>query len=332
MSDGTLLTALYETGLRPMRDRPLPAMPANLYAYVCRVSGRQQVWLCLLTLLVFPLTLAPLELQRRIVDGAVEGSSLDTLLVLGGLYFGVVLVHGGLKYIRNLYVDRVREGVTRLLRLRMADSETFGVEAEDGTKQSIITAEAEKVGGFVSESIAFPFLQAGIVASVMGYMLVVEPLMAAVALGFFFPSLIAVFAFQPVLDRLSGHKIGALRTLAQGVLAGASAGDGRAEDGEPERCVERIYGLGMRFAVVKHAMKFINNFFGHLGPLGVLMVGGWLVLEGRTEIGTVVAFLSGFERMTDPARELLGFYRRLSLMRVQYRLVRQTGDSAEPAG
>lgn len=328
MSVSTLLTALYGTGLQPIRDRPLPRMPTRLYAYVWKVSGRQQIWLCVLTVLLFPLTLAPLELQRRIVDGAVGGSGIGALLMLGGLYFGVVLVQGGLKYIRNVHVDRVREGVTRLLRLRMAESETFHVEAEDGTKQSIITSEAEKVGGFVSESIAFPLLQMGIVTSVAGYMLVMEPAMAAVALGFFIPSLIVVFVFQPVLNRLSGDKIGSVRTLAQEVLAGGASDEDRVGYAKLERCIERIYGLGMRFAVVKHAMKFINNFFGRLGPLGVLMVGGWLVLEGRTEIGTVVAFLSGFERMTDPARELLGFYRRLSLMRVQYRLVRQTGGAA----
>ncbi|MBT6117994.1 MAG: hypothetical protein HOH66_09015, partial [Rhodospirillaceae bacterium] len=200
MSVSTLLTGLYGTGLQPMRDRPLPKMPGRLYAYVWKVSGRQQVWLCLLTLLLFPLTLAPLELQRRIVDGAVDGVRMGDLLFLGGLYFGVVLVQGCLKYIRNVHVDRVREGVTRLLRLRMAQSKMFHVEADDGTKQSIITAEAEKIGGFVSESIAFPFLQAGIVVSVAGYMLVVESLMAVVALGFFLPFLIAVFVIQPVLD------------------------------------------------------------------------------------------------------------------------------------
>ena len=30
---------------------------------------------------------------------------------------------------------------------------------------------------------------------------------------------------------------------------------------------------------------------------------------------------TGYERMTSPVRDLLNFYRRLSMMRVQYRLV-----------
>jgi hypothetical protein len=35
----------------------------------------------------------------------------------------------------------------------------------------------------------------------------------------------------------------------------------------------------------------------------------------------VVAFLSGFERIIDPARELLNFYRRLAQARVQFGLL-----------
>jgi hypothetical protein len=31
--------------------------------------------------------------------------------------------------------------------------------------------------------------------------------------------------------------------------------------------------------------------------------------------------MSGYDRMTSPVRDLLNFYRRLSMMRVQYRLV-----------
>ena len=53
----------------------------------------------------------------------------------------------------------------------------------------------------------------------------------------------------------------------------------------------------------------------------MLVLGGWLVIHGQTELGVVVAFISGFEKIMDPARELLNFYRRMAQMRVQYRLI-----------
>jgi ABC-type bacteriocin/lantibiotic exporter with double-glycine peptidase domain len=64
-----------------------------------------------------------------------------------------------------------------------------------------------------------------------------------------------------------------------------------------------------------------DNRLGQLGTLAVLLVGGWLVIVGEGTIGTVVAFPSGFARMTDPARELSNFDRRLTRARVQFGLL-----------
>ncbi|MDN3722515.1 hypothetical protein QW131_32930 [Roseibium salinum] len=119
-------------------------MPKSLYAYVGKVSARQQLRLCLLTVLVFPLTLVPLELQRRIVNGAIEGQNMDLLVRLGALYLAVVTVQGILKFVRNFYLDRVAEGVTRLLRKRIAHSDGFNSDPDEGTRQAIMSAEAEK--------------------------------------------------------------------------------------------------------------------------------------------------------------------------------------------
>ena len=113
MSDPSLSPEIYRAALPSVRDRPLPDMPGTLYGYVWKVSTRQQVRLCLLSLLVFPLTLAPLELQRRIVDGAIEGGDLQLLLLLGGVYLAAILCLAALKYVRNTYANRVGEGVVR---------------------------------------------------------------------------------------------------------------------------------------------------------------------------------------------------------------------------
>ena len=327
MTDSSLLADLYDATMPPVRDRPLKTMPKSLFAYVLRVSGKQQVRLCLLTVLIFPLTLVPLELQRRIVDDAVAGADFDVLMWLGGLYFAVVLVQASLKYLRNIYLNRVAEGVSRILRLRIAHPESFGTNPDEGTKQAIISSEAENVGGFVAESISFPLLQVGIVVSVASYMLIVQPIIAVIAIGFLVPSVFVVTLTQPILNRLSKRKITVARELGECVV---NNGDEKAdEQTDPDGLIERIYQLRLRFANIKHAAKELNNLIGHMGPLSILMVGGWLVIQGQGEVGTIVAFISGYERMTGPARELLNYYRRLSMMHVQYRLVQEAGQASE---
>jgi ABC-type bacteriocin/lantibiotic exporter with double-glycine peptidase domain len=293
-------------------------MSPSLYRYVLEVSGRQQVRLGLLTLAIFPLSLAPLELQRRIVNYAVAHSAVELLLAFGALYLAVLLLQGGLKFLRDVYMYKIAEGVTRLLRSKFIHGRLeSGIDR--GTKQAIISAESEKVGGFVAESISLPMLQSGTVVSIAAYMLVIEPQIAMVAIVFLIPSVVVVGFAQPILNRLSRSKITIVRALSDAVLS-----DGRRDPApgmEPDALVERIYDLRLRFAKLKIATKSFNQLITGLGLLGILLVGGWLAIQGRTEIGIIVAFMSGYERMTGPARDLLNFYRRLSMMRVQYRLV-----------
>ena len=310
---------LYRSVLPSIRGRPSGTMPMSLYGYVLRVSGKQQARLGLLTLLVFPLASLPLELQRQIVDRAVIGADAEPLLLLGGSYLAVLLVQCGLKLLREMYLYRIAEGVTRLLRKRFVGLELADATIDAGTKQAILSSESEKIGGFVAESISLPLLQAGTVVSIATYMLIVQPLIAAVAIAFLAPSIIVISLAQPLLNKLTGKKIVVVRALGEFVLKNGTDGPERPVDAES--LIERIYALRLRFALIKNATKAFHTLISHLGLLGILLAGGWLAIQGETEIGTIVAFMSGYERMTAPARDLLNFYRRLSLMRMQYKLV-----------
>ncbi len=321
MSSSSIVADVYSMALPSVQGEPLQKMPRHLYTYVCKISWSQQLRLCLLTVFVFPLSLAPLELQRRIVDDAIANGLTGLLITFGALYLAALLLHGGLKYARNVYQNRVAEGVIRLLRRRIVHHDSFGAESDSGTKQSIIAAEAEKVGAFVGESISFPLLQAGVVLSIAGYMLIIEPLVAAIAIAFFVPSLIIVPFLQQKVNTLAEKRTTKTRTLGEKLIE-----DEEIDADNADGLIETIYGLRLRIFYLKYFMKFLNNLIGHLGPLSVLMVGGWLVIQGETEIGTIVAFISGYERMINPARDLLNFYRRLSAMRVQYRLVREAAS------
>ena len=142
----------------------------------------------------------PLELQRRIVNYAVAHSAVELLLAYGGLYLAVLLLQGGLKFLRDVYMYRIAEGVTRLLRRKFVGRGPLGSGVEQGTKQAIISAKSEKVGGFVAEGLSLPMLQAGTVLSIAAYMLAIEPLDAMVAIVFLIPSVDVVGFAQPVLN------------------------------------------------------------------------------------------------------------------------------------
>ncbi|MDA0218675.1 MAG: ABC transporter ATP-binding protein [Proteobacteria bacterium] len=306
---GVVDATLPSAGVRPPRR-----FPATLYRYVWRVSRPQQIRLILLTLLVLPLSMAPLELQRRIVDDAVMNEHLGLLVQLCGVYLAVALGTVALKFARSVYEGRISESVIRSLRQALShhDFKADG-NGHGGSAVSMVASEAEQIGAFVGESLSFPLLQAGTLVAVMGYMLVVEPLIALFAFALFLPSLLITPWIQRRLNDLVGRRTVVLRELGDLIAAeGETHGESR---------IREIYRVRMRILVLKYLVKLVNNLVGHLGPIGVLLFGGWMVIEGRTELGVVVAFISGFEKIMDPARELLNFYRRMAQMRVQYRLI-----------
>jgi hypothetical protein len=89
----------------------------DLYRYVWRTTGRSQILLSILAAGVFLLELAPLELQRRIVNSAVEQEAYQLIALLCGLYLIVVLAQGSLKLTLNVYRGSVIETVSKRFRL-----------------------------------------------------------------------------------------------------------------------------------------------------------------------------------------------------------------------
>ena len=51
-------------------------MPTGIFRYVWQTTGRHQLWLAALSTVLFILTMGPLELQRRIVNSALESGEI----------------------------------------------------------------------------------------------------------------------------------------------------------------------------------------------------------------------------------------------------------------
>lgn len=295
-----------------------------LYGFIWRISSRQQVRLVFLAFLIFPLSMIPLELQRRIVDDALTDRNVNLLFMLGAAYLGVLLLHSALKYLYSVYQASVGEGAIRCLRLGV-NARLEGNRRASGSNVSVATAESEQVGGFVGEALSEPLLQGGILLTILCYMLWLEPVMAIVATVSVIPSVIVTPLVQQRINRLISRRIETIRNLSGRIVEPDNDNDGRCDT-----LVRKVYRVRIRIFLLKFLLKGINNLLAALGPLGILLVGGWLVIQGDTGLGVVVAFLSGFERLTSPVRELLNFYRRVSQVIVQYELVGQVLGRRRP--
>ena len=103
-------------------DARLAAAPLRgLFRFIRSTTGRHQVALSILTVVVFLLELAPLEIQRRVVNDLVDKRDWQLIVLLCGAYAGLALFHGALKLGLNVYRGWVGEGATRRLRRPSSD-------------------------------------------------------------------------------------------------------------------------------------------------------------------------------------------------------------------
>src|SRR5437016_123466 len=132
-----------------------------LYRYVWRTSRSKQIAICLLTMVLAPLSTVPLELQRRIVDYALGERNLGLLALLGAAYFAVICLQGALKYLLNMIKGTAVETIARDIRLkvvkkarsmRLPGTHTV-IDLNTSTIVSMLAAETEDVSGFGGDAL-----------------------------------------------------------------------------------------------------------------------------------------------------------------------------------
>ena len=317
-------------------DSSRAALPQQLFRYVAADSWPHQIPLVALTVAAFLLEVVPLELQRRIVNDAVKDRQYRAILALCAVYAGAVIVQGGTKLGMNIYRGWISERANRNLRRQVCaalDGGPLGGGEADaqGTAVSMVVAEVDPVGGFIGISVSEPLLQVGVLVTVLAYIVHLDVWMAAAALALFVPQLVFVPLMQRAMNRRTGLRVWTLRQIGGGIIAHRASAGGAAGsccETPPAGCaaadearIDRVFRLNMDILKIKFAMNFLMNLCSHLQVVAALLIGGWLVLNDRIEVGAVVAFISGVGRLNDPWGDLVNYFREASLTLVKYRLV-----------
>jgi hypothetical protein len=105
-----------------VRSRKEDARPRRLSGFISMMGRGHQALLVLLSVFLFVVGILPLEVQRRIVNGATQGATLNTILVLVLTYLALVLSEAGIKLVLNVYRGWIGEVSIRWLRMAVIDA------------------------------------------------------------------------------------------------------------------------------------------------------------------------------------------------------------------
>ncbi|UOA28757.1 ABC transporter transmembrane domain-containing protein [Pseudosulfitobacter sp. DSM 107133] len=320
-------------------------MERTLFSFIWKYSKREQVLLLLVTLVTFPFLYATLELPKRIINDAIGADSdvitylgvdmpqVVFLLVLCGIYLVAVLVHGLLKMRLNTMKGIVSERMLRRLRYTliarmMRFPRSYFRTTSQGELVSMVTSEAEPMGGLMGDALAQPVFQAG-------QMLIIVVFLFAQSIWFGLAG-IALIPLQawliPMLQRqinvLNKARIVEVRALSSEIgESAAGVTDLRTNGGWRYRLAQftdrlgRLFDIRYRIYQKKFFMKFLNNFITQLTPFFFYSVGGYLAINGQISVGALVAALAAYKDLSSPWKELLTYYNQVQDMSVRWDVV-----------
>ena len=303
-----------------MEKADIPVVKRSLFSWVFAGNVKLQISLLLIIVVMVAARVLPLEMQKRIVNEAINLRDIDLLFLYCGIYLVAVIFFSALKYLTNVIqtlitqrtIARMRKGLFHhILTLPLS----FFRNTQPGSVVNSLVSELTMPGNFAGMAVTAPITNVLTLLAFAVYLFVLNPLLAAVSLSIYPIVVFLVPVLQKGVNRANKKRVDAARTLSSRIAESMSGiheihGNGayRIENKKYDSLVDRLLKIRIVWSLYRFAVKTSNSFFVSLGPFIVFILGGYLTIKGQLELGALVAFLSAQEKLYDPWKELIEFY------------------------
>ena len=334
----------------PLRPKlPEKIYQRSLFSWVLTSNLKLQVLLMAVILVTVAVRVFPLEMQKKIINEAIGGQKLNLLLLYCGYYLLAVVSASGLKFLINALqavigqqslADMRKKLYAHILTLPIG----FFRTASPGMIVSALVTEMANAGDFIGQAIAVPVTNILTLLAFAGYLFHLNALLAGLSMILYPLALVFVPMMQRRSNAANRERVDTGRTMSTMIgetVAGVHEIHGNAsfrhENNRFGAITDRQYATRLRWNLWKFAIKNSNNFFQSLGPFVLFLVGGWLAINGRLDLGALVAFLSANEKLYDPWKEFMEFYQNwqdahVGYTRVMEYFAQDCQFALEPAG
>ena len=320
-------------------------MDSTIFTFIWKHSKREQLFLLALTLVTFPILYITLELPKRIINDAigagpsamfifgVQVTQIELLLSLCFSYLVAVFIHGLLKMKLNTMKGVTAERLLRRFRYQLIGRmlrfpRNYFRSTSQGELVSMVTSEAEPMGGLMGDMVAQPVFQLGQMLIIVTFLF-----LQSVWFGLAGIALIPLQAWlipqlQRQINLLNKERIKEVRAFSSEIgESAAGISDLRTNGGLRYRLAQfterlgRIFEIRFKIYQKKFFMKFLNNFITQLTPFFFYLVGGFLAINGDITVGALVAALAAYKDLSSPWKELLAYYNQTQDMALRWDIV-----------
>jgi ABC-type multidrug transport system fused ATPase/permease subunit len=281
----------------------------------------------------------PLEMQKRIVNEAIRFGELEMLYRYCLLYLAAVVLAVGLKYLINVLQNLIGETVLSDMRKELYHHIltlplSFFRKTQPGLVVSSLVTELATAGNFVGMSIAVPVTSVLTLLAFAGYLFWLNPLLAVISLSIYPLVLFLVPMVQRRANLANKERVDVTRTMSgkigeaiTGIHEIHGNGSYRIENRKYDKMVDSLRKVRITWNLYKYGVKVLNNFFNNLSPFLIFIVGGFLAIKGRLDLGALVAFISAQEKLYEPWKELIEFYQVYQDATVRYKRTMEYFDT-----
>ena len=314
-----------------MEKAKTPIYKRSLFSWVFSGNIKLQVLLLIIVIVTVFARVLPLEMQKRIVNEAINLRKIDLLFMYCGIYLASVVLASGLKFLINVLQSvlgqqaaaSMRKGLYHhILTLPL----NFFRRTQPGMVVTSLVTELATAGDFIGMAVAIPVTSVLTLVAFAGYLFWLNPMLAAMSLSIYPLSVFLLPWLQKKANRENKKRVDTSRELASKIAESISGiheiqGNGAfgIENRKFDGLVDTLTKVRVHWNVLRFAIKVINNFFTNLSPFLIFILGGYLAINGRLELGALVAFLSAQEKLYDPWRELIDFYQGYQDASVSYK-------------
>ncbi|MFH1152778.1 MAG: ABC transporter ATP-binding protein/permease [Pseudomonadota bacterium] len=297
-----------------------PVVKRSLGSWIFDGNIGLQIALILVILVTVSTRLVPLEMQKRIVNEAIGLRKLDLLGIYCAIYLSAILLNAGLKFTINILQTRISEKATAGMRRHLYHHIlTLPLEffrtTQPGTVVNSLVNELTLPGNFIGMAVAAPATNILTLVAFAVYLFFLNPILALISMSIYPVMLYVIPLLQKRVNQYNQERVTVSRDLSSKIVESITGihevqanGAVAVESSKFNTLVAGLMKIRVWWTIYKFAVKLANNLFTSLGPVLIFILGGYLAIRGRLELGALVAFLSAQEKLYDPWRELIEFY------------------------
>lgn len=239
------------------------------------------------------------------------------LIALTLTFLSLIIISGLIKLHINTMKGWMGERMLRRLRYNLFDHILrFPLpqfrRVKSAEMATMIKDEVDPLGGFVGEAIITPLYLGGQALTALFFILFQHVYLGLVAFGMVILQAVIIPKMRRRLLVLSRERQIAARQLAgrvaecvDGVIEIHAHDTANYERAEFSARLGRLFLIRFEHFQRKFMIKFLNNLLSQVTPFLFYLVGGYLAIVGRLDIGALVAVIAAYKDLPAPVKELI---------------------------